>query len=124
MPAHAEEIAAKLEAIVLRLPGTTFERHGPHAKMCVGKTSMGWFMNNHHGDGVMGFTCKVLPGEDESLLRDTKKYYLPAYTRKGWVGRRLDTPRVNWTEVKELVEVSYRLLAPKRLVKELDAKNS
>jgi hypothetical protein len=33
---------------------------------------------------------------------------------------RLDRGRVRWREVEEIVEQSYRLTAPKTLVKELD----
>ena len=38
---------------------------------------------------------------------------------KGWVGIRLDGDP-DWTEVAETVEDSYRMIAPKRLVAQLD----
>jgi len=34
---------------------------------------------------------------------------------KGWVALRLDIGKLDWSEVSELLLVSYQLLAPKRL---------
>ena len=54
--------------------------------------------------------------EREALLAQGDPYYLPPYVgSKGWVGVRLDDPRVDWEEVAELVATSYCLIAPKRL---------
>ena len=39
----------------------------------------------------------------------------------GWLGLDLDGPGADWAEVAELVDASYRLLAPIRLVRRLDA---
>ena len=39
----------------------------------------------------------------------------------GWLG--LDfaaTKKVDWDEVRELVDASFRLIAPKKLIKQLD----
>lgn len=38
-----------------------------------------------------------------------------------WIGIRLDVGEVDWAEVAEIVEESYRMTAPKRLVAALDA---
>jgi hypothetical protein len=47
---------------------------------------------------------------------------LPAYIgSRGWFGLRLDRGRVDWREVANVVERSYRLTAPKALLKRLDA---
>jgi len=46
------------------------------------------------------------------------RFYLPAYIGpRGWIALRLDTGKVDWDEVAELVMGSYRLIAPKRMVK-------
>ena len=39
---------------------------------------------------------------------------------RGWLGVYLDVP-VDWDEVAELVTDAYRVIAPRRLVAELDA---
>ena len=38
---------------------------------------------------------------------------------KGWVGARLEAEQ-DWLEIAELIEDSYRLIAPKRLAAQLD----
>jgi predicted DNA-binding protein (MmcQ/YjbR family) len=38
----------------------------------------------------------------------------------GWLGLDLKAAKVKWDEVRELIDASYRLVAPKRLVKALD----
>jgi predicted DNA-binding protein (MmcQ/YjbR family) len=65
----------------------------------------------------------VLPHPDDAraLLEDTR-VYVPAYLGpSGWIGVDLDDD-TDWTEVAELLEDSYRLTAPRRLVADLDAR--
>lgn len=46
---------------------------------------------------------------------------MPPYVgHRGWLGVRLDVEGVDWTEIAELVEDAYRMVAPKKLVAELD----
>lgn len=59
------------------------------------------------------------PGEREAL-RELSNAFVPAYLGpSGWTGLDL-TSDTDWDEVAELIEESYRLTAPKRLVAELD----
>jgi hypothetical protein len=64
----------------------------------------------------------VSPGENEALVTaEPERYYRAAYlSHRGWVGLRLDVPRLDWAEVTGLVVESYRMVAPKRLLAELD----
>jgi predicted DNA-binding protein (MmcQ/YjbR family) len=63
------------------------------------------------------------PAEREALLADDR-FFLPAYVGAyGWVGLILDD-ETDWTEVGELLDASFRQVAPKRTVAELDAKGS
>jgi hypothetical protein len=112
---------AQLTKICLVLPEVTRYLSGDHAGFMVGKKKFVYFLNNHHGDGIVGFTCKVLPGENEALVKaQPSRFYRPAYlASSGWVALRLDRGKVDWREVKELVTASYRLLAPKRLTRTL-----
>jgi hypothetical protein len=58
----------------------------------------------------------------DRVRRDPERYYLPDYIGpRGWFGLRLDRGRVDWREVKNIVERSYRLTAPRTLVAKLDA---
>lgn len=46
---------------------------------------------------------------------------MPKYVGgRGWVGIYLDVGNIDWDEIAELVEESYRLVAPKSLVRLLD----
>ena len=61
-----------------------------------------------------------LPSIDED-----SRFFVPAYY--GPYGGRaidLDDPDIDWTEIAELVDASYRMIATKRLVAELDARTS
>lgn len=65
---------------------------------------------------------------DEPALRQDGRFWEPAYLwPAGWLGVDLaaaggvDRGGVDWDEVAELIDASYRVTAPKRLVRELDA---
>jgi hypothetical protein len=114
---RAQERLEKLSALCLELPEVTREEKGPHAAFLVRRKIFLYSLNDHHGDGIVGLWCKVLPGENHSLVEaDPKRFFLPAYVAsRGWVGLRLDLATVDWTEVKELVKGSYLQVAPKKL---------
>lgn len=80
---------------------------------------------NHHGDGRQGVWCKAAPGNQQIMIQHApKKFFVPPYVGpSGWVGIYLDG-EVDWPEVGELLADSYRLIAPKKLLKELDARSS
>ena len=47
---------------------------------------------------------------------DPERFYVPPYVGpRGWVGVRLDVHPIDWEELAEVVQESYRLTAPKRL---------
>jgi len=59
---------------------------------------------------------------DLPAIDEDERFFVPAYYGP-YGGRALDLadPEVDWAEVAELVDASYRLVAPKRLLAELDA---
>jgi hypothetical protein len=123
--ANADRTKARfdtLSAICLAFPGTVRENMGSHAAFKVGKKVFAYYLNNHHGDGIVGFSCKVLPGDNERLIESNPlKFYMPAYVGpRGWVALRLDRPTVDWREVKELARSSFEQIAPKRLLRQLE----
>ena len=107
----------RLTAICLALPEAACQDLGPHAAFLVRKKTFAYFLNDHHGDGIVGVTCKVAPGDNQALARaQPGRFYLPAYlASRGWVAFRLDVGEVDWDEVAELMADSYRRIAPKRL---------
>ena len=65
-------------------------------------------------------TTKPPPGEQEVLLAEGAPFYFPKYVGvRGWIGFVVDA-KTDWKLVAELVEDSYREIAPKRLVALLD----
>lgn len=110
---------ARVAKICLALPEAARQDSGSHAAFLVRKRIFAYFLNDHHGDGIVSVACKALPGENASLAAaQPARFYLPAYIGpRGWIALRLDGGRVDWDEVAELVEGSYRLIAPKSLAK-------
>ncbi|HWE53436.1 MAG TPA: MmcQ/YjbR family DNA-binding protein [Bryobacteraceae bacterium] len=106
----------KLSKICLALPEAIRENQGSHASFLVRKRTFAYFLNNHHGDGIVSVACKALPGENTSLAAaQPARFYLPAYIGpRGWIALRLDTGKIDWEEVGELVKGSYRLVAPRK----------
>jgi len=116
----------RLTRICLAMPEATRELMGRHAGFCVRNKKFAYFLDDHHGDGIVGITCKVLPGDNRALIASNPaRFYMPAYVgSKGWVGLRLDVGEVDWEEVEELVTHSYRLVAPKRLAAAVRGSNA
>ena len=107
----------RLTKIALALPEASRQICGSHAQFLVRKKTFAYFLNDHHGDGIVAVTGKVLPGDNKALAEaQPHRFYLPAYiASKGWVALRLDVGTIDWDEVSELLRDSYALIAPKRL---------
>src|ERR1700758_991813 len=107
----------RLTEIALSLPEATRKIYGTHAQFLVRKKTFAYFLDNHHGDGIVAVTCKVLPGDNKALVEaQPRRFYLPAYiASRGWVALRLDRGKINWNERRDLLRVSYEMVAPKRL---------
>src|SRR5579863_8063295 len=107
----------RVSQIALALPEAARQICGSHAQFTVRKKTFAYFLNDHHGDGIVSICCKVLPGENKALVESQpRRFYLPAYlASKGWVALRLDVGKVDWNEVKDLVACSYSLVAPRSL---------
>lgn len=87
----------------------------------------GGSLKGDHDAPVARHSLLFLPdaAEREALVGDPR-FFVPAYVGvTGWLGltfHGLAGPDdVDWREVGELVDTSYRLTAPKRLVQELDS---
>jgi phosphoribosylglycinamide formyltransferase-1 len=114
---------ALLSAICLELPEAKREVSGRHATFRVRGRTFAYFLDDHHGDGIVGLNAKAAAGIAETLIEDEpERYYRPAYLgHRGWVGLRLDGGSVDWDAVTGVVVESYRLCAPKSLARAIDA---
>lgn len=76
------------------------------------------------GDDVHDFGLIVKPGADERpyLLQDKRFYRPPYFGPSGWLALHLAVAPVDWTEVGELVETSYRQVAIRRQLTALESR--
>ena len=63
------------------------------------------------------------PDSDEraSLLQDERFYAPPYFGPNGWLALDLEAAPIDWDEVRELADASFRQVALKRMLKALDA---
>ena len=111
----------RLVALCQALPEAMVEHVGvQHLAFKVGKKIFAYYAYHHHGDGRIALLSNAPPGEQSQLVgEDPERYFVPPYVgSKGWVGLRLDSPRVDWRAVKNLLSVAYVLTAPDRLRKQ------
>lgn len=96
--------------------------HGSPAWFIRDKKTLAMFVDDHHGDGILGIWCPAFPGIQEELVaQEPERFFRPPYVGpSGWVGVRLDVD-VDWDEVREILADSYRKVAPKTLARQLDA---
>jgi predicted DNA-binding protein (MmcQ/YjbR family) len=59
---------------------------------------------------------------ERTALQQDERFFFPAYLGpSGWLGLDFDrATKVDWAEVRELVDASYRLVASRKLIKLLD----
>jgi hypothetical protein len=112
----------RVREICLSLPEVS-ERlsHGSPSFFIRGKKTLAMFVDDHHGDGILGIWCPAFPGvQEEMVALEPDRFFRPPYVGpSGWLGVRLDRD-VDWDEVRGIVTESYRKVAPKTLVKQLD----
>ncbi|NNL48316.1 MAG: MmcQ/YjbR family DNA-binding protein, partial [Acidimicrobiia bacterium] len=99
------------------LPEVTVEPGGDdndHLGLSVRDRRFGWYLEDHHDDGVIALTCKAPPGVNTELAdADPDRFFIPSYTGpRGWIGVRLDLNEVDWDHIDHLLEDAYRLTAP------------
>ena len=79
------------------------------------------FAMQHGVDGRPSIWCKAPRGAQQALAgSNPERFFVPPYVGcHGWIGHWLDV-EIDWEEVADLVEESYRMTAPKRLSARLD----
>jgi hypothetical protein len=81
--------------ICLDLSETSRQRHGSHAAFLVRRKTSAYYLDDHHGDGIVAITCKVAPGDNQLLARRSPNAFtcplisLPkAGLPSGWIAPR------------------------------------
>jgi predicted DNA-binding protein (MmcQ/YjbR family) len=113
------EIVAELRKICLAFPEATEKPFGGHEAPAFRVRDKLFVTLAEDGSAL---TLKASAGEQALLVSaEPDRFFVPAYVgSKGWIGIVLRLP-VDWEEVAEFIEDSYRLIAPKSLVSRLDA---
>ena len=121
-PAEDDPLEA-LRRLCLALPETT-ERlsHGEPTWFIRGKKTFVMYADHHHDDRL-AFWCAAPDSAQETLVTaHPDRFFSPPYVgHRGWLGVWLDVP-VDWDQIADIVIDAYRVVAPKRLVEELDAR--
>lgn len=82
----------------------------------VGKKIFVMQKGNYEG-GTPSIWLKVdTEGQQQLVEANPKLFFVPPYVgHKGWVGVHMHAKSIPWELLKELIEGSYRLIAPKKL---------
>ena len=108
----------RMISICMKLPEVTHDVVGEgHIAFKIKKKIFGYYMFDHHGDGMIAFGCKSSLSEQRRMIReDSESFFAPAYVGpRGWIGIRLDLEEVDWDTVSELARLAYLSIAPRKL---------
>ncbi|MEX0761365.1 MAG: MmcQ/YjbR family DNA-binding protein [Dehalococcoidia bacterium] len=116
-PDHLE----RLREICLALPESTEKVAWGDPTWRVRSRIFAMQKGNHDG-GRPSVWLKAEDGAQAVLVgSNPEQFFVPPYVgNKGWVGVYMDGRAIDWDEVGDLIEESYRLIAPKRLAAQLD----
>lgn len=114
-----KELIAALREICAALPEVSVERDGfGHTSFRVRKKT---FVTIGDGDGRGSLSVKSDPVGQDLLVRRGPWLRTPYIGQHGWVSVWGDDD-FDWGEVEALVGDAYRMVAPKRLLKELEGR--
>lgn len=114
----SEQRRARLVKICESFPETVVDAAGEsHLAFRIRKRIFAYYMFDHHGDGIIAFTCKSSLSEQRRLVKDDPiSFYVPAYLGpRGWIAIRMDLDEVDWETVSELARRAYQDTAPRKL---------
>jgi hypothetical protein len=59
--------------------------------------------------------------QEEMIAADPERFFVPKYHGPyGWIGLWMEPPPDDWAEVAAMLEVAYRMTAPRKLAARLD----
>lgn len=120
-----EALLREVRSRALALPDTMEKlSHGTPGFHVEGGKFFAYFSHDHHGNDITSVLVRTSGVEEQTSLIDLDGdlYYRPPYLGpSGWVGIRLDRGVTDWDHVADWLGRSWRMAAPKRLTKLLDA---
>jgi predicted DNA-binding protein (MmcQ/YjbR family) len=119
---------AELREIALSFPEAFEKVSWGRPVFCAPKMFAMYGGNSKAGGEMVGFPHSLLIKVDDTdrrALEQDKRFFFPAYMGPyDWLGLDFTAKKVDWAEVRELVDSSFRLVASKKLIKQLDASGS
>lgn len=123
----ATDPLSRVRAIALALPHVT-ERasHGSPSFFIRDKTTFVSYVDDHHGDGIVGIWCAAPPGEQQARIDEgPHRFFRPPYVGgRGWLGVRLARvagDELCDDELREIITDAWCTVAPKRLLAEFES---
>src|SRR5262244_3721418 len=112
----------RVRRLCLALPETWEKISHGEPTWFAGKKVFAMFSNNHHNDGHVAVTVPAAIGIQEMLIKKSPgKFYRPPYVGvRGWVGIEVD--KVGNKELAEHLREAWKLIAPPKLLAELESK--
>lgn len=117
---------AEVRAIALGFPGAYEKISWGRPVFCAPKMFVmyGGSVKGGPGDEYTKYPHSMLIKVDDSdraALEQDTRFFFPAYMGPfGWLGLDFTATKVDWDEVAELVDSSFRLIAPKKSIRQLD----
>lgn len=121
-----DPLLGRLRELALKLPGTI--EKVSHGRPTFGVPKMfavyGGSTKNPPGPHIPYLQSLLVKVDDSerAALEEDARFFHPAYLGPyGWLGLNLAAAQIDWTEVAELLDASYRLVAPAKLIRQLDS---
>ncbi|MDF2583619.1 MAG: phosphoribosylglycinamide formyltransferase [Mycobacterium sp.] len=115
---------AELRGLALGFPEAFEKVSWGRPVFCAPKMFAMYGGNRKSAGDMIAFPHALLVKVDDSdrrSLEQDDRFFFPAYMGpSGWMGLDLTAAKVDWGEVAELLDASFRLVAPKKLIKQLD----
>jgi hypothetical protein len=100
-----------------------FVMYGGSAKPSPGRSAPARRTTDTKGEYIQ-YPYSILVKVDENdrrALEQDGRFFFPAYMGPfGWFGLDFTAAKVDWDEVRELIDASFRMIAPRKLIKQLD----
>jgi len=112
-----EDALDQLRTICLALPEAVEDTQGVGSPAFKVREKI--FAMRHPMNNRPSMWCKAPPGLQQILVdSEPERFFVPPYVgHRGWVGVWLDV-ELDWAHIRDLVEDSYRMTAPKRLLRQ------
>ncbi|NLT53653.1 MAG: MmcQ/YjbR family DNA-binding protein [Actinomycetales bacterium] len=111
---------SELRSVCLGLPGTAEVQAWGRPTFRVGGRLFAIFESREDHPYAMVFRPE--PDEHPALIQDDRVYVPKYFGPSGWLAIDFTAAPVDWIEIAELAESSYRLVAPAKTVAALDAR--